>query len=173
MKIKILVLPLILIFILSGCIQTPTTEGLEPSSIPATEPAKTEIPEKPTVPEKPLILKRNFLAGSFFNPGIIELNEVQRWQGSGSKQLSFESLNPPYVVNAIIGEATSQVAVNLEVRVYRKDDPNKIGDWPITTKNQSAQAFIIVEKGNYIIDVKSVGCAWGVFIGHESEGIRK
>jgi len=41
---------------------------------------------------------------------------------------------------------------------------------PITESGR--QAFIIKEKGDYIIDVKSVGCVWWVMVGHETEAFR-
>lgn len=131
---------------------------------------------QPEITKKPIILKEYFLAGSFLFPEVIELNLIQQWVYSSSKQLSFKSLNPPYVVNAAIRTKTSEVKTSLTVRVHRKDDPYKTSPIPITTRTIKGmggrQAFIIEEKGDYIIDVKSVGCQWWAMVGHESEGIR-
>jgi len=136
-----------------------------------------EVTPQPTTSPKQIILKQYFLAGYFIAPKVIELNEVQRWLYSSSKQLTFRSINPPYVVNAAIRTQTSQVATSLEVRVYRRDDPYKTSDIPITTRSiprmGGVQAFIIQAKGDYVIDVKSVGCEWWVMVGHESEAYRQ
>lgn len=133
--------------------------------------------KQPDFSKNPIILKRNFLAGSLLFPRVIELNEVEGWLYSSSKQLNFKSLNPPYVVNAAIRTKTSEVATSLEVAVYRKGDPYKVTDLPITTRTIQGmggiQAFIIKEKGEYIINVTSVGCEWWVVVGHESEAFRQ
>ncbi len=132
---------------------------------------------QPNFSNEPIILKEYFLAGLQLFPSVIELNKIQQWGYSSSKQLNFKSLNPPYVVNAAIRTKTSDVATSLEVRVYRKDDRFKMSDIPITTQTirgmGGRQAFIISEKGDYIIDVKSVGCEWWVMVGHESEAYRQ
>ncbi len=80
------------------------------------------------------------------------------------------------MVNVGIRAQTSQVATNLEVRVYRKGDSYQLSDFPITTRTIAGmggrQAFIIKEKGDYIIDVQSVGYEWWAMVGHESEAYR-
>ncbi len=125
----------------------------------------------------PAIIKEYFLAGLSMFPNVIELNKIQQWVYSSSRQLDFKSLNPPYVVNVAIRTKTSQVATNLTVRVYRKNDPYKLSSLPITTRTISGmggrQAFIIEEKGDYVIDVQSVGCEWWAMVGHETEAYRQ
>ena len=147
-------------------LETKTSEITEPKPGTTTPNAK-----------KPIILKEYFLGGTQLFPSVIELNKIQQWVYSSSKQLPFKSLNPPYVVNAAIRTKTSQVATNLTVSIYRKDDPYKTRPIPITTRTIQGmggrQGFIIEEKGDYIIDVKSVGCEWWVMVGHESEGVRQ
>lgn len=137
----------------------------------------TESKKQPDFAKKPIILKRNFLAGTLLPPKVIELNEVQRWHDSRPRQLEFESLSPPYVVNAAIKAKTSQVATSLNVRVYQKGDPYKMSPIPITTRTIQGmggiQAFIIEKEGDFIIDVQSVGCEWWVIVGHESEAFRQ
>ena len=110
-------------------------------------------------------------------PEVIELNKIKSWVYASPRELEFESRNPPYVVNAGIRDVTSQINYDLTVRVYKKNDPYKISDLPIETRSIKGmggrQGFIIKEKGNYNIDVDSVGCEWWVIVGHESEGVRK
>jgi hypothetical protein len=146
------------------------------SNITTSRPNNPTTTSQAKVPTQ-IILKEYFLAGSFLFPEVIELNKIQQWVYTSSQQLSFKSLNPPYVVNAAIRTRTSQVATELEVRVYQKGDPYQVSDIPITTRSIAGmggrQAFIIKEKGDYIIDVKSVGCEWWVMVGHESEAYRQ
>lgn len=127
----------------------------------------------PTAKES-LILKEYFLVKGPLSPfestKMMELNVVERWLYSSSKQLNFKSLNPPYVVNAAIRQRTSQVVMEFQVRVYSKDDPYKQSDYPISSGGR--QAFIIKQKGDYIIEVTSVGCEWWVQVGHETEAYR-
>jgi hypothetical protein len=134
--------------------------------------ARTEEAAK----NSPVYLKDYFLTGNQLTSGMILLNVVQEWESNDSKQLSFQSNNPPYVINVGIKKVTSQVANSIKVRVYRKDDPFKASNIPITTNTIKAmsgrQGFIIADKGNYVIDVKSVGYQWRAMAGHETEALR-
>ena len=150
-------------------IDTETSKIAEPKSGTTTPNAN-----KPDFAKKPIILKEYFLAGLQLSPSVIELNKIQQWVYSSPKQLPFKSLNPPYVVNAAIRKKTSEVSTYLRVRVYRKGDPYKTTPIPITSRRmEGISGYIIEEKGDYIIDVKSVGCEWWVMVGHESEGVRQ
>jgi hypothetical protein len=155
------------------------TNWVETQTSKITEPkvSSTTATSKATKTTEKIILKEYFLAGSQIFPSVIQLNKIQQWLYSSSKQLDFKSLNPPYVVNVAIRTQTSKVATDLTVRVYKKGDPYKVSDFSITTQTISGmggrQGFIIKEKGDYIIDVQSVGCEWWAMVGHETEAYRQ
>jgi len=154
---------------ISTWIDTETSNGAEPK--PGTP---TPNANKPDFANKPIILKEYFLVGTLLSSKVTELNKIQQWVYSGSKQLPFKSLNPPYAVNTAIRTKTSKVLTNLRVRVYKKGDSYKTSPIPITDRRMvGIYGYIIEEKGDYIIDVESVGCEWWVMVGHESEGVRQ
>jgi len=152
-------------------------QGINPLTSEKGKENITTTTSKTTAPTQ-IILTQYFLSQSLVSVEVIKLNIVQRWIDSGSKRLNFKSLNPPYVVNTAIKTKTSKVISDLTILVYRKGDPYKISDFPITTRFkfpdfEGVQAFIIKEKGDYVIDVTSVGCEWWVAVGHESEAYRQ
>lgn len=108
------------------------------------------------------------LAGTPIFPEIIKLRVIRKWFGDDSRSINFKSDTPPYVINVVRTEVTSKIASRLTAQVYKKGDVFKIGDMPITSRKMpEISAFVIGQKGDFVIELEATGCNWEVFVGKE------